>query len=90
MAACLPNNDTDDKKSTCDTDDDDDYEDFCENFTFSVSFTTNSLKIYQTWHLIVYPSSKCSVRHHVACAMVIMGQPLANHCVVHAMHFCFR
>lgn len=36
MAECLPNK-ISDKKVNCDTDDEDDYEEFCENFTFSVS-----------------------------------------------------
>lgn len=81
MAECLQI--SQDKKDDSDTEDDD-YEEYCDHFTYSVSAPTIFHMIHFTVQFIFYSKHRL-----VVYAMDIMHQVLVNRYVVLVMHFYF-
>lgn len=93
MAECLNKSSHDKSSLYCpyDTDEEDDYDEFCDHFTFSVSIYGQLYSNRQIFQFILFKFIVISsTRLPVAFAMDIMHRILVNPCAVPAMHFCFR
>lgn len=90
MAECLQISQNGRGDSNSDTDDDD-YEEFCETFTFSVSFDEFNSNNKNNHCINAYLLCLHFRQHRpVVFAMDIMRLVLVNHSVARVMHFYFQ